>query len=152
LKTTRARAVAPSQRSNRVREFAILGAAVAALASVAVVPNALADQREHKVTICHATASHTNPYVQITVDYHSITHAGHGGHEGPVFDPSATGKWGDIIPPFDFGPGAQFDGLNWSDEGQAVLANGCSVAPGTTTTTIDTTTTTIDTTTTTEGT
>ena len=35
----------------------------------------------HKVTICHGTASDTNPYVLITVDEHAL--GGHFGHDGP---------------------------------------------------------------------
>jgi hypothetical protein len=139
LRTTTTWRVAPRPRSSRWRELAVLSGAVGALASIALVPNALAAPTEHKVTICHATASHTNPYVKITVDYHSITQGGHGGHEGPVFDPSLTTKWGDIIPPFDLGEDATFPGANW-DEGQSILTNGCKVGPATTTTTMPTTT------------
>lgn len=57
---------------------------------------------EHKITICHATSSATNPYVSINVDVSSLN--GHGDHAGDIF--AATGEWP-----------AQGD--------QAVLANGC---------------------------
>lgn len=89
-----------------------------------------------KVTICHRTASHTNPYVQITVDQSAIFNNGvvpngHGTHTGPIF-PSVgpDGKWGDIIPPFDGYPGQ-----NFTTQGQAILNNGCKIpGPPTTTT------------------
>jgi len=45
---------------------------------------------DHKVTICHATGSATNPYVEITVDYHALKN----GH---------TAAKGDIIPAPDAG-------------------------------------------------
>src|SRR5881397_707304 len=57
-----------------------------------------------QVTICHATASANNPYVQITVD---VNGAGanalqaHVKHTGPIFDPltmKSGDTWGDIIP------------------------------------------------------
>jgi hypothetical protein len=89
---------------------------------------------EHRVTLCHATDSTTNPYVSITVDYHAVINGGHGNHEGPVFSadlPDHT-KWGDIIPPFDLGGDAQFAGMNWPD-GQAILDNGCAISVTTTT-------------------
>src|SRR5690349_14472159 len=64
----------------------------------------------NKVTICHRTASYTNPYVQITVDQDSVdgnlaNDKGQGDHylehRGPVFYPSIPKhtEWGDIIPP-----------------------------------------------------
>ena len=54
----------------------------------ATAPAAATDDEEkgdHKVTICHATGSDSNPYVQITVDWHALK-AHHSEH------------WGDIIP------------------------------------------------------
>lgn len=69
---------------------------------------------EHKVTICHATASETNPYVQITVDIASSGYlkAGHSSHEG------------DIIPPY------TYEDFSFAGQGdQSILANGCEV-PG----------------------
>jgi hypothetical protein len=90
------------------------------------------------VTLCHATASITNPYRPITVANRSIQNLifggnGHGTHTGPVFDPNG-GKgqpaWGDIIPPFDYGtnPVQHYPGLNWPG-GQAIFDNNC-VVPG----------------------
>jgi hypothetical protein len=81
----------------------------------------------HKVTICHATGSRTNPYVKITVDDDAIVREGHGGHGGPLFSPDlgVHEKWGDVIPPFDFGPDARYDGDNWSTEGRVLLGGDC---------------------------
>src|SRR5215468_2094575 len=63
--------------------------------------NATKPNPEHKVTLCHATDSHSNPYVRITVDVAAVLHNGHDGHNGPVFYPAIPKhtKWGDIIPP-----------------------------------------------------
>jgi LPXTG-motif cell wall-anchored protein len=107
----------------------------------------------HKVTLCHRTASHTNPYVVITVDVASVLGShGHDGHNGPVFTPGISGKWGDIIPPFDYGT-QHYAGKNWTAQGQSILDAGCVVASVTTTsggatsTTIGTTSTEVSTTT-----
>ena len=82
-----------------------------------------------KVTICHRTASETNPYVKITVDADSVdgdlgNDNGQGDHylehTGPVFPAvGADGKWGDIIPPI----AGVHNGLNWTAEGQAIYYN-----------------------------
>jgi hypothetical protein len=96
----------------------------------------------HLVTICHATRSASNPYNLITVDVASILQQGHDGHEGAPFDiETPPERWGDIIPPFDYGPGAQYGGKNWTDAGQLILLNGCEAPMPTTTTTSTTTTT-----------
>lgn len=69
------------------------------------------------VTLCHATGSASNPYVQITVDDDAVLKQGHDGHDG------------DIIPPF-----TGYAGKNWDASGQAIWNNGCNpVAPTTTT-------------------
>lgn len=86
-----------------------------------------------KVTICHRTNSVSNPYVRITVDQDSVdgdaaNDNGQGDHylehnEG-LFDPATMTNgddWGDIIPPID----GVHDGLNWSEEGQAIYDNNC---------------------------
>jgi hypothetical protein len=80
------------------------------------------------VTLCHATDSNTNPYVEITVDA-AGAYNGHLGHTGPVWNPTLKAdhiKWGDIIPTFSYS-GHQYS-LN-VPAGQALLDNGCSAAP-----------------------
>ena len=76
-----------------------------------------------KVTICHATSSETNPYVQESVDDDSIVKEnGHDSHPA------------DIIPPFSYVDGGQtnhYPGKNWDTQGQAIWTNGCDVPPPT---------------------
>ena len=99
--------------------------------------NATQPNPEHKVTLCHATDSYSHPYVRITVDVASVLHHGHDGHTGPVFYaaiPKHT-KWGDVIPPFDFGPGEKYAGKNWTAVGIALFNNGCAGPSSPTTTT-----------------
>src|SRR3954469_22350328 len=68
-----------------------------------------------QVTFCHRTASVTNPYNRITTDADSILKQGHGDHTGPIFpNEGPDGKWGDIIPPFNYS-GGQYPGLNWPE-------------------------------------
>src|SRR6478736_7203266 len=89
----------------RRRAGIALSLAAAAIIGGVGISVAPAAENEHKVTLCHATDSRTNPYVAITVDYHAVVQGGHGGHDGPRFSPdlAAGTKWGDIIPSFDFG-------------------------------------------------
>lgn len=100
------------------------------------------------VTICHATNSTTNPYLQQSPNADGDV-SGHDGHNGPVYPNTLNGKWGDIIPPFTYqtctGNGyhldgsvckknsqpdqspviASYAGKNWTTDGQAVWNNGC---------------------------
>ena len=87
-----------------------------------------------KTTICHRTASHSHPYVQITVDNSSVdgntgNDNGKGDHyaehKGPI-GPVSEGEWGDIIPPVAGDPG--HNGLNWTDAGRAIYDNKCRLA------------------------
>ncbi len=122
-----------SRRDQRIRQAVVgfvAGAAVAGLIAVVAVPMAAqATQPDpyHQVTLCHATDSATNPYVEVTVDVAAVLSGGQGNTTGPVFDPSLADhvKWGDIIPAFDFGPGEQYPGNNLTPNGQATLAAGC---------------------------
>jgi hypothetical protein len=108
--------------------------ALAASGLALMVSSASQATPSDKVTICHATASTTNPYTAPEVNTSSVDEEknqylnGHGDHTGPVFDP-AGGKdqpaWGDIIPPFESPIGTKFPGYNWTEAGQAIYNNGC---------------------------
>jgi hypothetical protein len=126
MSTTRARHLAAG--------LAGVGAALLLLAAGPALGTPEVDGA-HTVTICHRTASDSNPYVEDEVDVASILDAhGHGGHTGPVWVESHPKHedWGDIVPAFDLGPGEQFAGLNALD-GAAILAGRCAI-PGATTT------------------
>ena len=89
---------------------------------------AISQPNEKKVRICHATSSHTNPYVsnEPAIANNGDLQGGHLNHTGPVF-PAAD--WGDIIPPYTYtdqnGNDAVFAGRNWDAAGQAIWQNGC---------------------------
>lgn len=48
---------------------------------IASTADTYAKKSNHKVAICHATSSTKNPYVKISVDYHSIIKQGHDQHQ-----------------------------------------------------------------------
>jgi hypothetical protein len=79
------------------------------------------DNPGNKVTICHATGSQTNPYVQISPNANGVI-SGHVNHQDTR----------DIIPPFSYNHGTtkSFPGQNFDASGQAVLRNGCKVTIG----------------------
>lgn len=105
-------------------------------AAAAVAGNRGSAQSGH-VTICHRTGSHHNPYVVISPSATGVYHGHYLQHnEHAVFPNTASdGKWGDIIPPFQY-QGVTYS-LNWNADGQAVWSNGCqpTTSGGTTTTT-----------------
>jgi hypothetical protein len=76
----------------------------------------------NKVTICHATGSTTNPFVQITPNANGVV-SGHEAHQDAR----------DIIPSFDYndhGTTKHFAGQNFDAQGMAILNNGCKVPGG----------------------
>src|SRR5262245_24945371 len=98
-----------------------LGARILAVGAILVLAGACDDGEQElrgaqKVTICHATGSASNPFVQNQPNV-SPDLQGHTGHPN------------DIIPPFEYvdddGNTQQFPGLNWDAEGQAIYNNGC---------------------------
>lgn len=113
--------------------FVALGV-LAALAGVAlaVATTATATHPNNSgahVTICHATGSESNPYVQISPDAEGVIsgHVGAGHQNGE-----------DIIPPFDYyadGVLTHFAGQNWDVSHEAIYFNGCELVGSTTTTT-----------------
>ena len=129
------------------RATSVLGTAFVTLSAVAFVSTmnagATASHPLHKVTICHATNSISNPYVQITVDEAAVdgqegNDHGRGDHllthGGPVFDAAnPVPGWGDMIPPFYSDPNETptgYPSLNWEDNpaGQDLFYNGCNVS------------------------
>lgn len=88
-----------------------------------------------KITICHRTNSIKNPYTVNKVDADSVdgnlgNDNGKGdhyvNHVGPIADPQTMTNgddWGDIIPPI---PGVH-QGLNWTEQGQAIYRNNCNI-------------------------
>jgi hypothetical protein len=72
----------------------------------------VATEHDHKISICHATKSTTNPYVHISIAKTAAYHA-HIAHQ--------DGE--DIIPPF--GYNGQTYSQNWDSTGQAIHHNGC---------------------------
>lgn len=103
-----------------MRKFLTAAGVVAILTGMSTFASAA--PHDPQVTICHATHSDTNPYVQITVDADAVNGAGHGQDH--------SGHADDIIPPVE---GVTL-GLNWDASGQAIYANGCQTATPPTTT------------------
>jgi hypothetical protein len=79
-----------------------------------------------KIGYCHATNSNSNPYVYHESDASSILSGAHG-DDDPVYPATGSdGKWGDIIPAFDYN-GGHYDGANWTAAGQAIFDAHCAV-------------------------
>jgi hypothetical protein len=79
-------------RGGLAKAIAAATVLAATIGGTATMASATNGDPGHTVTICHATASDTNPYVMITVDVASIV--GDGGH-------GISGvNAGDIIPAF----------------------------------------------------
>ncbi|MDD3662111.1 MAG: SdrD B-like domain-containing protein, partial [Candidatus Dojkabacteria bacterium] len=90
--------------------------------------NGNGDENSQKVTICHATGSHSHPYQENKPNKSGDVN-GHDGHDGPIWYSGIGEAWGDIIPPFDYldnsGDPHTYPGKNWTPAGQAILANDC---------------------------
>ena len=97
-----------------LRKRAAIGLSVGALALGAASINNVqaAPDKGDKITICHATASHTNPWVIETVDEESLD-VGHG-HSGVNAN--------DIIP-----PEPDVTANNWTVANQDIFEDGCKV-------------------------
>lgn len=105
----------PKTHAHRTIRAALIGALGSALLVLAFALPASADPPE-KITICHATASETNPYVSITIAPQAVVNA-HIEHQ--------HGE--DIIPLFTYND-VQYS-QNLDAAGLALLANDCE-APG----------------------
>lgn len=108
----------------------LLVAVLLALSPGAAFASETSPQVETQVVICHATDSEKAPYRRITVAASTVDGEGqndHTNHDGPVFESGmrkAGTRWGDIIPPGEWGPG-----LNWTNEGIFLHSQHC-VVPG----------------------
>ena len=94
----------------------LLGLAAPASALSATVPAQVGAPPGSGITLCHATASQTNPYVVITVDPAAVYRQGHDSHPG------------DIVPAFEGYPGSALWQTN-PDFYNQVLAGGCVIPP-----------------------
>lgn len=115
--------------NNIHRRSLLYGLTVALFAALSVASVTYARVLEPQVTLCHATSSINNPYIEITVSGNAIANLtkwlnGHGGHED------------DIWPDFSLN-----DGTFIAAQGnQSILVNGCEVLLEPTATSIPTST------------
>jgi hypothetical protein len=121
---------------NKIQTLLVTAALLASgLYAAAAVAGDHGSAQSGHVTICHRTGSRHNPYVVISPSAAGVYHGHYSQHnEHAVFPNTASdGKWGDIIPPFQYN-GVTYS-LNWNAAGQAIWSNGCAAAPtgGTTT-------------------
>ena len=101
-------------RATAVLTFAFgLALVVGGIATMTV--SATKPSPAHRLVICHATGSGSNPYAQLVVD---IAPSGY-------VDGDHSRHDRDIIPPYVYGD-FSYQGKNWDAEGQAIWANGCS--------------------------
>ena len=127
--------------TSRSRASLALATALALIAAMFIVgaPTASATPSP-SVVICHATNSQSNPYTRNRVNTSSVEEEGnrylngHGDHTGPVWFEGIAVKWGDIIPKFTYtNPQTQvvteYPGYNLTEEGLAILENGCKGLP-----------------------
>jgi uncharacterized repeat protein (TIGR01451 family) len=109
--------------------FVLAAAALAGAARIAPplhpssTPSTASATGHTPVTLCHATASQSNPYVLITTDDDGVLGSGASGGNGH------DGHTGDIIAPFVYtdnkGVVRSYPGKNWDAAGQAIFENGC---------------------------
>jgi hypothetical protein len=114
-----------STRPFRTRRALAFSSALAAAAGALVVTALPASATTTnpsggKVTLCHATGSTSNPYVQITV-------AAAGAYHGHYLQHADLGL-GDIIPPFTY-QGHTYS-LNWDSAHKKTYNHGCTTPSG----------------------
>ena len=103
--------------------WALLGILVGAiLGGLVLVKFAYATQTNpHKIIICHATGSNSNPFSQIEVDSSAIDGIGNSDHNR---NGHQNGE--DIIPPtYNNGQQGYWSSRNWNASGQAIWRNDC---------------------------
>ena len=83
------------RHTHSIRRRGVVAALLTCLGLLALAPTASAGE---KVTICHATGSATNPYVQVTVSENAVeAHRAHQEREDIIPAP-ATGCPGPVVP------------------------------------------------------
>lgn len=92
-------------------KFAYIGVALVALG--VLLFSVVQAQQPTQVTICHATGSSSNPYVQLTVNDSAVDGNGNGNSDHNRND-HQNGE--DIIPPGSW----DADGRNWDTQGQLI--------------------------------
>lgn len=137
------------RRGQRAKLAAGAGLATMVLGALMVLAPSGAGAQEalpvvDKVTVCHRTNAVTNPYriIEVAVDGSDGSLGNgmndHTQHLGPPFDfsdpdqyepPFNGDDWGDIIPPYQWGPNPEdyFPGYNWN--GEQTLEQQCGGAP-----------------------
>jgi ABC-type sugar transport system substrate-binding protein len=94
---------------------AVVGALLVGIIGIASMPVARASPGPPgKVTICHATGSASNPFVQITISENAA-------REGRAHNRDGHQASEDIIPPGPYDP----DGRNWDPARQTIYDEGC---------------------------
>lgn len=92
-----------------ITSLVLLGAPAAATA----VPAESHGGDGKMITICHATGSETNPYVEITISLNGLH--GHGNDKHQLEEDIIPPNTGNIVP----------GGQNWTADGRAIWDNGC---------------------------
>ena len=99
------RGLVPSTpRTRAALLIVVLGLAGSLFGMLRVQAEAVGAQPDHKITICHATSSATNPYVEISVSQHAANGnklSDHSAHEDDII-PAPSGGCPAAVPP---GPG-----------------------------------------------
>ena len=94
---------------------------------LAVPPTSSPTPTPEIITICHATASNSNPYITQNPAKNGNV-SGHDGHNGPVWFDGIEDDWGDIIPSFYYDDGeGLYPGKNWDEWGMAIWENDCEI-------------------------
>ena len=108
-----------SHRPSRLRVVAVVGVLFGGTVGADSMPAAKASPGPPgKVTICHATGSAANPYVQITVSENAVREG-----RGHNRDNHQGGE--DIISPEQPGQSYDPDGRNWDSASQTIYEDGC---------------------------
>lgn len=85
------------QRSGLMAAASLMCVGAGLIVAPLMATSAAAPNKDHKVGVCHATSSDTNPYVWIVVDKDSTKYKGHLEHRNePVHRWKTAGTWNGI--------------------------------------------------------